>query len=89
MGRRGGFKVSAFYAEAFLEHAEDCFRWRIHQIDGIFQFEYQEYVDEDGKIATGVGGEWKTKNTFSGLWTDEVDELCAALKLVAKHGDTL
>ncbi len=81
--------MSEAYIEAFIEHAEDGFRWRIYQIDGIFQFDYQEYVDEDGKLATCAmsGGEWKTKQTFSGLWTEEVDKVCNALQLVAEHGD--
>jgi len=79
---------STLYCETFLEHAEDGFRWRIYQVDGIYTFDYQEYVDDNGDLNTEMtGGNWKSRSTFEGLWVDEVDKICEALRLVASYGD--
>ncbi len=75
------------YCETFIEHAEDGFRHRFFEVDGVYQIEYQEYVNDEGKLCSTLeGGHWKTKDTFSGLWIDEVDKICAALQLVASNG---
>lgn len=78
---------STLYCEAFIESAQDGYRWRIFQVDGVYTFEYQEYVTDEGNLNTMMtGGHWKSQSSFEGLLVDEVDRICEALRLVASHG---
>lgn len=78
------------YTEALIEYTEDGFRWKISEVDGIFKFEYQEYVDKDGGLYHDDKpgkGEWKTKSEMEGMWCSDVDKICKALKLVAAQSE--
>jgi len=72
--------------EAILAHDQDGFRHKFSADEvGVLYIEYQEYVNpESGKLESNVGkGVWKTKETFSGLYLEEVDKICKALRVVA------
>lgn len=72
--------------EAIISHNQDGFRHRFSADEvGVLYIEYQEYVNEEtGKLESEPHkGVWKTKETFSGLYLEEVDKICKALHYVA------
>jgi len=80
----------SLYCETFIEHAEDGFRWRFSQIDGIISIDYQEYVNDAGDLCTTMtGGEWRTKSSFEGLWIEDLEEIKRALSMIATLGGKL
>ena len=67
------------YVEVYIDHSEDGWRWKISEVDGIFKFEYQEWIEADKA--------WEVKSEFEGFWCSEVDDICEAMKLVAEHAE--